>query len=516
MKILKCDVLIIGSGFGGAPPALRLAKAGMKTIIVEKGPNLNPFTDFKQTQDPKYLLKYLKGISNRHLSMTYAEALGGGSGFYEMVSLRAPSMIFNQTDNKKYRLWPRNLTRSDLDPYYDIGEKMLQIEQIKSNEVPKTGQVFSLLMKKLGYSVDRARYAVKNCIGAGYCITGCIYGAKQSLHLNYLPQAVAAGAEIHTDMDVKVIRPLTHKWKTPNSGNIESVPHRFEVICFDRAKKVRKTYQAKILILAGGTVGTAKLLLKSKQFLPFLSDQVGRNICFNGSVKALGILPDWCPDGDMFTGRTHPGMISYHFLDSHGITISAVKPMLLQVIASAHLKVKGDKKDTDFWGQPHVDLMKKYRHRLLILYAIGMTPPSGRLILRKDGKTKLLSPLSKELKTFYKQTKGVLDSILTDTKCQMVEYSFINRKGKPYEDIHFFTTHQVGSCRMANSPRKGVADSYGGVFGYSGMYITDGAAIPSSLSVNTSLTILANSERITHGILDRYKSRTELALKVGQ
>ncbi|MBI3983146.1 MAG: GMC family oxidoreductase [Gemmatimonadetes bacterium] len=88
---MDTDVLIIGSGFGGAAFALRLAEAGFRVTVLEKGPHINPLADFRQTQDPSYLLRYLKSLSGDRLSLTYAEALGGGSGFYEMVSLRAPS-----------------------------------------------------------------------------------------------------------------------------------------------------------------------------------------------------------------------------------------------------------------------------------------------------------------------------------------------------------------------------------------------------------------------------------------
>jgi len=57
---------------------------------------------------------------------------------------------------------------------------------------------------------------------------------------------------------------------------------------------------------------------------------------------------------------------------------------------------------------------------------------------------------------------------------------------------------------MADTPARGVVDQWGEVFHYPGLYVSDGAAVPSSLAVNTSLTILANAERIAAGMLDRY------------
>jgi choline dehydrogenase-like flavoprotein len=94
------DVLIVGSGFGAAAPALRLSRAGLRVLVVEKGPHLDPDRDFRQTQDPHYVRRYLKSLPGDRLNVTYAEALGGGSGFYEMVSLRAPSIAFVRIEDQ--------------------------------------------------------------------------------------------------------------------------------------------------------------------------------------------------------------------------------------------------------------------------------------------------------------------------------------------------------------------------------------------------------------------------------
>ncbi|MGH7455397.1 MAG: GMC family oxidoreductase N-terminal domain-containing protein, partial [bacterium] len=277
MRTINTEVLVIGSGFGAAAPALRLSQAGFRVLMIEKGKNIVPEKDFKQTQDPKYLQQYLKSTSSDTISFTYAEALGGGSGFYEMVSLRAPSLAFNQTHANGRRLWPGGVDRSVMDPFYDKAEAMLGVEQIVLEDIPKSGVVFSLLMKNLGYSCDRARYAVKGCIGSGYCIAGCVYGAKQSLHLNYLPQAKQAGMEILTDLEALSIQPLVGDIRvTRECRSVSALPYRYEVRCRNKQKE-HIAIRAKIIILGGGTVGTAKLLINSREFLPFLSHHVGKN-----------------------------------------------------------------------------------------------------------------------------------------------------------------------------------------------------------------------------------------------
>ncbi len=506
MKTIVTDVLVIGSGFGAAAPALRLAEAGVKVLIIEKGPNIVPETDFKMTQDPQYLMHYLKGISSDNLGLTYAEALGGGSGFYEMVSLRAPSRAFEQRDANNRRLWPATIDRSTMDPYYDMAEQMLNVEQIAPADVPATGLVFSRLMKNLGYSCERARYAVKGCIGSGYCVTGCVFGAKQSLHLNYLPRAVSAGAEIMTDMEALSIAPTLSRaaaTRPLRGGAAKSLPHNYEVSCRQRVSGESITIRCRLLILGGGTVGSAALLLNSRQQLPRLSSHVGRNMAFNGSVKACALLPEGCMDGDMLSGRTHPGMISYEFLDSLGVTISAVKPMPVNIVSAAHFYLEGGSRAPAYWGESNVELMKQYRRRMIILYALGMTPPNASLTLDSGGKCSPRLEIDAPMRRYHADVKRLLESILTRNGCRLLRSPSIDREGKEHSDLHFSTAHMVGSCRMADNRKNGVVDAGGEVFGYPGMFVSDGAAVPTSLAVNTSLTILANAERIAERVVSR-------------
>lgn len=504
MTVTTTDVLVIGTGFGAAAPALRLAQAGLRVVMLEKGPHINPFKDFRQTQDPKYILRYIKGLSGDHVNFTYAEGLGGGSGFYEMVSLRAPSLVFQQHDEDGRLLWPSGLDRAALDPWYDVAERMLKVEQIGEHEVPKSGLVFSMLMKNLGYSCDRARYAVQHCIGSGFCTTGCIYGNKQSLHLNYLPQALSAGAQVECGVEALSIHPLGDPRSTERHLHLDRLDERYEVLA-RRSNGTMVRYRAKIVVLGGGTVGTARLLLASRPYLALLSDHVGRHVAINGSVKAAGVLPENIPDGDMFTGRSHCGMISYEFLESHGVTISSARAMPINVAGTMHIRLAGDPRDSSYWGQANVDLMKIYRRRVIAIYSLGLTPPAASIALSDDGRLTASIDLGAELRRYHETTEALLHDILVRNGCQVIDVNFINSSGQEFSDPFFTTAHQVGSCRMADGPAAGVADANGEIFDHPGLYVSDGAAIPSSLAVNTSLTILANAERIAAGILQRYR-----------
>jgi len=514
MRTIDTDVLVIGSGFGAAAAALRLSLAGLRVLVAEKGDAIGPnatatlldqTAGYRQTQDPGYLTRYLKSAGGEHLKLTFAEALGGGSGFYEMASFRAPSLAFAQHDESGRPLWPRGLDRAALDPWYDLAEAMLKVRQISNDEVPRTGLVFARLMANLGMSCERGRYAVSRCRHSGFCTTGCLYGAKQSLHVNYLAGAVNAGAVVHCDLEAIDIEPLTDVGRTVPIDRFDRLPYRYQVRCASRRTGVDEVcVRARVVVLGGGTVGTAILLLRSRRHLHRITPHLGRNIAFNGSVKAAALLAPELPDGDMFTGLSHPGMISYQFLASHGISVSAVKALPVAAVSGFRLTADGGPDSNAWWGEKNVELMRQFRHRAIALLSLGLTPPAGRIELDANDEPVVKMEPTPALERYKTTAASVLASILTRNGCRLIHADPVNNDGTPHDGMFFSTAHQTGSARMADTPRDGVIDPAGEVFHYPGLYVADGAAIPSSLAVNTSLTILANAERIAAGIVKRY------------
>jgi cholesterol oxidase len=111
-------------------------------------------------------------------------------------------------------------------------------------------------------------------------------------------------------------------------------------------------------------------------------------------------------------------------------------------------------------------------------------------------------PIDAGLRAYDTEVSALLDSILTRNGCRPIRADFVDGSGAPYTDLRVGTAHQTGSCRMADGAEHGVCDARGEVFGYPGLYVTDAAAIPTSLAVNTSLTVVANAERIAAGIIE--------------
>ena len=298
---------------------------------------------------------------------------------------------------------------------------------------------------------------------------------------------------------------LANSNSTKYLNHIAGIPYRYSVKCKNRLTDELFEIETKLLILGGGTIGTAKLLLNSKKHLHFISKHLGKGIAFNGSIKAAGILPEGFVEGDMFSGRSHPGMISYQFFDKLGITISSAKPLPLFVIGAARLKLESETRNPSYWGQANVELMKKYRKRLIILYSLGLTPPSAEIKMEANGEVKPNLIITNELRKYYNDTLKLLHSIFNRNGCEVVDIGIVDKEGMLNSEISYSTAHMVGSCRMAESEDDGVVNPYGELFNYPGIFITDGACIPTSLAVNTSLTILANAERIADYLTQHFK-----------
>jgi hypothetical protein len=196
-------------------------------------------------------------------------------------------------------------------------------------------------------------------------------------------------------------------------------------------------------------------------------------------------------------------VISFEFLASRGISITAGKALPIAALSGARLRLEGEQRDPDWWGDANVELMKQYRRRVMALVSFGLTPPDGRIALDAAGNPQAILEPSPELEAYRRETLELLHTMFRRTGCRVINVDWLNGSGEPHRGTYFTTAHQTGSARMSDSPRDGVVDPSGQVWGHAGLYVADGAAIPSSLAVNTSLTILANAERIAAGIRER-------------
>src|ERR687888_64785 len=249
----RVDVCIVGSGFGGSISAYRLAElyraagATPSIAVLERGPR-HQHTDFRQSMVIELLSRIYGLVQGDGAQIVVGNGVGGGSNLYLAASLRAPHETFERRDHRPEdgpdrRMWPNQISRHTLDPFYARAE--------------------------------RAR-----CIQAKWCHTGCIFAAKNSVITNYLASAERMGVEVRPNSEAEVVkqsqaRPYRYILSVSELDNQGPNPTRqptgnnFDVEC-------------KVLILAGGAMGSPPLLMRSRSNLPSLSDQLGKHLGING------------------------------------------------------------------------------------------------------------------------------------------------------------------------------------------------------------------------------------------
>ena len=243
------DAVVVGSGFGGAVTAYRLAEAGHGVCLLERGkpfpPNSFPRSPLgmkTQFWDPS---EGLHGMFNMwsfdNIDAICASGLGGGSLIYANVLLRKDEEWFVREEpghgswKDGYEYWP--VTRADLDPHYDRVERMMNVQKYPVDELPadltRKTRAFRDAAQKLGYDWRLVNLAVTfanegdpvrvgepireerpnihgatrlTCKHVAECDLGCNHGAKNSLDYTYITAAWHAGADIRTRHEVRVVR----------------------------------------------------------------------------------------------------------------------------------------------------------------------------------------------------------------------------------------------------------------------------------------------------------------------
>lgn len=472
------DVCIIGSGFGGAVCGARLSGAGRTTLILEQGNRWDKNT-FQQTQDIRYLKQIYEEFEGDGIKVSAGKGVGGGSLIYSNTSLRSPSSVFEQKDKDGRRLWPSIYTRKLLNPYYEKVEKKLNVKQLLWSEVPKKDGIFAKACDAAGYTCDRLRVAIVNCRNCGFCHTGCKFDRKQSLILNYIPEAEKNGAKFRAGCKALLV-------KRSEKGYI--------VVYKDLKSGLLNEVSCKTIIIAAGAIQSPALMLRSKESLNNPSGHIGKNLSANGDMFLAGYLPN--EDCEVYKGKAQ-GCVTYAFWEE-GFVLQGMGMLPISATVINRIRFKNAKRPF-YWGIEMKRVMKEYGKHLLGIAIIGLDGSDGSVFLDENDNIKLNWSMSdKSRKVFDKaiaRAKEIVESLGGELLIT-----------EPYQERgEVVTVHPLGTCRMAENITDGVVDANCQVFGNPNLYIVDGSVIPSPLGVNPSLTIAAVAERVSDYIAENFQ-----------
>jgi choline dehydrogenase-like flavoprotein len=502
------DVLVLGTGFGGAIPGYHLAAGGAKVLFLERGPHLKT-EDFTHDLQIGTYTRIVDAIIGQGVAVAAGNVVGGSSVVYFAASLRAPSFVFRRRLPAGRPLWPRQITRARLDPYYDRVEETLPVAQEDWDDVTFAGGVFAAACHRAGHTCNPVPVAVdlEACTNCNWMVNGCRFGAKRSMLLNYLPAAVAQGAEIRPLHEVQRIRPAA------------TLGYRYAVDFQTLDPDDYREYvdggvvEAKVVIVAAGAMGSPVILERSRPFLPLLSRQVGRNFSPNGDLVTTEVVDedkvrsllglsrgraayDAYPIGRPITSMT------YDFLDPsrpEGTRFGMQHiyfPPTLNVIPNDGGAHQG------FLGIGKRDVSRNWRSWVSVLSMVedanegtfGPPPPAGNFVR--------LAPAAAVTTLDYPASEFTLRAFDTaDREVRRIfEKDGLARHLQWTGEAAFLSAHPLSTCRMGTTVDDSVVNTDNQVWGYPGLFVTDASTIPTSLCVNPSLTVAAMAERASDRI----------------
>src|SRR5260370_21427178 len=202
--VLRPDVCVVGSGPGGSMVASRLARAGAQVVVLEEGGfyTKEQFDMQEATAYPRlYQDRGNRATADLSIAVLQGRAVGGGTVVNWTTSYRTPDEVLAFWRERS----GSQLTPELLRPHFEEVEARLGISKVDPDDVNPNNRAIYDGCKKLGWQVDTTRRNVRGCLRSGYCGMGCPVDAKQSAALTYLPDAVAAGAEVYANCRVEKI-----------------------------------------------------------------------------------------------------------------------------------------------------------------------------------------------------------------------------------------------------------------------------------------------------------------------
>jgi len=558
-------VVVVGSGYGGGITASRMARAvapnnqEITVCVLERGkeflpgdldkddklikPGQYPDTEFEAMREVQVDLPQFHSGSrtglfdlrmNKEINVFIGCGLGGTSLVNANVCIEAEDAVFKAPE------WPAEISSEqglkELRAGYGLAREMLRPTEYKYKTEPDKFPPIAKLsaleksaahlgaefypppinvnFEKLTKDTNHVGVEQHPCVGCGDCMTGCNYRAKNTVLMNYLPDARNNGADIFTEVSVRYIERKEDRW----------------LVHYQLLHTGRETFDAPtmfvsadIVVLSAGTLGSTEILLRSKHNGLSLSSRVGENFSGNGDVLAFGYNCDEeinavgfghrSPDGRQKVGPCITGVIdmrkqpqlSDSMVIEEGSIAGAFAAFLPKLFAAA-VTLLG--KDTDEGVEDRAHELKRELESLTFgayrgairntqtMMAMSHDNATGRLFL-EDNRLRISWPDVGTQPNFARVNERIKQATTALGGTYLKNPLSNHLMG---QDL--ITVHPLGGCIMAASAETGVVNHLGQVFSgvqgtdvYKSLYVSDGSVIPRALGVNPLLTISAVAER---------------------
>lgn len=507
------DVIIVGSGFGGSVSALRLVEKGYRVAVMESGKRFGP-EDYPKTNwnlrrflwFPRFGMRGIQRLTLLDDVLVLSGAgVGGGSLVYANTLYEPHDAFYSDQSWGDITDW-----KTELAPFFDQAKRMLgstpnptttPADQVMQDVAAHFGVEHTYQSAPVGVYFGAPGETASDpffggvgperagCISCGGCMVGCRFNAKNTLDRNYLYLAEQAGAIVYPETEVVGVLPR------PGGGYtvVTERPGAWR-------NKRSRSFSAGQVIFSAGALGTTRLLLKLRsETLPRLSDRIGHSVRTNSEAllgaTATNLDVDYS-EGVAITSSIHPEPQT-HIEPVRYPPGSNAMGLLATILVDGGGRIP---RQLRFLGQV-------LRHPIDFLRSLSVHRWSERSVI-------LLVMQSLDNRIHVRLQKGRLGTRLRsrqDDATPNPSYIPIANEaarvaarsigGLPGSSINEVlldvptTAHIIGGSSIGRTEMEGAIDPYHRVFGYEGLHVADGSALPANLGVNPALTITAMAER---------------------
>jgi len=531
----RYDFIVVGSGYGGAITAARLATAKLhqtpSICILERGREwpIGTFPDtlpdvLQAARSDLNPLGLFELLNYQDISVVKGSGLGGTSLINANVAMMPDREVFERL------AWPGSLTLDALWPFFERAQQVLGVTPHPRALSLKKVQALERRARQLGMAVSAPDIAVnftvdgqnpygvnqRPCTDCGDCVTGCNVGAKNTLYMNYLPMARNAGAEIFTQAKVQWIE------KAPAGG------WRIHGLHYDLSGESQAfTLHGGQIILAAGAINSTEILMRSETHGLPLSPALGTCFSANGDfflayngnyenqVLGSGTRTN-NPGAAHSPGPTIAGVVRYNgslpLNRRFAVEDFAFPSAYVEAAKALFGALQGQDTITGAENARRLRILHDLdptspfnpdgalNHSLLYLVT-GMDDASGTMIFEmpwfdSDGRGKLVwNDAGRRI-----ASARIREELRRHARASGAGF-LTNPAWRVFNLGHLVSVHPLGGCPMGDDYMGGAADQYGRVFArdgsvHEGLFVADGALVPEALSANPLLTISALAEYI--------------------
>ena len=521
----KVNAVVVGAGAGGGIVAKELAEAGLRVLLLDRGPHwtrshvvhdeleggelgipgsVSRLTPEAEEKNPR-AFRYNESSPVRVGAIGYnAFAVGGGTVFYGGAAWRfhephfRTKSLFGQPEGTSLEDWP--ISYDDLEPFYEKAEYELGVsggaEQdpfgpprkkpfpLPSLPINPQGQLFKQTAERMGlhpfpppFAITTADYQNRPaCIRCPFCISHiCEVNAKSSTAVTVIPKALATGSCIlkHGCFSDRIV--------SDSRGNVIGVTY------FDENDR-RHFQESDLVIVSANVAESARLLLNSRnQFFPDglanSSGQVGRNTMGHIGANSFGIFEEeiphnWGPGPSIAINDFIHGLGGghiYNFYVHHPIGFSSLRPP-----------------GAPRWGKAHKKFQQKYFRRFMQLNSDVQDMPqeTNRVEIDPSVRDHWGVPAARITHQFHPLDYEHSDFIAARQREILKEAGAIEVWSRE-KSRGGVADHQVGTCRMGDDPKTSVLNRYCQSHDIDNLFVIDGSCFVSNPGHNPSLTIQA-------------------------